>query len=207
MSKGLKIKFVNFWNFAFTTIPNTNGTKTNKSSWINEVAGSTLKLLDLDVITVSQKIIVIGEIRDAKEVKNTDNGTFPLLICASKPDTWPPGTIKTITAAIANNELLKISEVKRPINGNKMSWMPKPIISDFFSINILLQILNKFSNAGYQSIKIIKKGLEKDNQGWEDGKNTAGSHASKVKNNLQLNRESEISKKLSLLIKKKKRIS
>jgi len=49
----------------------------------------------------------------------------------------------------------------------------------------------------------IKKELEKENQSWEDGKNTAGSHASKVKNNLQLKRQSDISKKLSLLIKKK----
>jgi len=49
----------------------------------------------------------------------------------------------------------------------------------------------------------IKKELEKENQSWEDGKNTAGSHASKVKNNLQLNRKSDVSKELSLLIKKK----
>tara|TARA_B100000945_G_scaffold44170_1_gene30278 strand:- start:784 stop:1449 length:666 start_codon:yes stop_codon:yes gene_type:complete len=45
--------------------------------------------------------------------------------------------------------------------------------------------------------------LKKENNPWEDGKKTAGSHASKVKNNLQLDRESEISKKLSHLIKKK----
>ena len=45
--------------------------------------------------------------------------------------------------------------------------------------------------------------LKKENNLWEDGKKTAGSHASKVKNNLQLDRESEISKKLSFLIKKK----
>ena len=49
----------------------------------------------------------------------------------------------------------------------------------------------------------IKKELDKENQGWEDGKNTAGSHAAKVKNNLQLKRKSDISKKLSLLIKQK----
>ena len=35
----------------------------------------------------------------------------------------------------------------------------------------------------------IKKELEKRNQAWEDGKNTAGSHAAKVKNNLQLKRK------------------
>ena len=45
--------------------------------------------------------------------------------------------------------------------------------------------------------------LKRENNPWEDGKKTAGSHASKVKNNLQLDRESEISKKLSHLIKKK----
>ena len=37
-----------------------------------------------------------------------------------------------------------------------------------------------------EEINLIKKELEKESQGWEDGKNTAGSHASKVKNNLQL---------------------
>ena len=49
----------------------------------------------------------------------------------------------------------------------------------------------------------IKKELEKENQSWEDGKNTAGSRAAQVKNNLQLKRKSDISKKLSLLIKEK----
>ena len=38
---------------------------------------------------------------------------------------------------------------------------------------------------------------------WEDGKKTAGSHASKVKNNLQLNRESDTSKKYAGIISKK----
>ena len=54
-----------------------------------------------------------------------------------------------------------------------------------------------------KEINLIKKELEEANQDWEDGKNTAGSHASKVKNNLQLRRQSDISKKLSLLVKKK----
>ena len=54
-----------------------------------------------------------------------------------------------------------------------------------------------------EELDSIKKELDKENQGWEDGKNTAGSHAAKVKNNLQLNRKSDISKKLSLLIKQK----
>jgi PKHD-type hydroxylase len=54
-----------------------------------------------------------------------------------------------------------------------------------------------------EEIDSIKKELEKENQGWEDGKNTAGSHAAKVKNNLQLKRKSDTSKKLSLKIKQK----
>ena len=54
-----------------------------------------------------------------------------------------------------------------------------------------------------KEINHIKKELEESSQDWEDGKNTAGSHASKVKNNLQLKRQSDISKKLSLLVKKK----
>ena len=54
-----------------------------------------------------------------------------------------------------------------------------------------------------EEMHIIKKELEKENLGWEDGKNTAGSHASKVKNNLQLKRKSDLSRKLSLLVKQK----
>ena len=54
-----------------------------------------------------------------------------------------------------------------------------------------------------EEIEVLIKNLNKENNLWEDGKKTAGSHASKVKNNLQLNRESEISIKLSNLIRKK----
>ena len=54
-----------------------------------------------------------------------------------------------------------------------------------------------------EEINFIEKELEQENQDWEDGKKTAGSHASIVKNNLQLKRTSDISKKLSLLIKQK----
>ena len=54
-----------------------------------------------------------------------------------------------------------------------------------------------------EEIEALIKNLKEENTPWEDGKKTAGSHASKVKNNLQLNRESDLSKKLSLLIKKK----
>ena len=51
--------------------------------------------------------------------------------------------------------------------------------------------------------EIITKDLNKESQAWEDGKKTAGSYASKVKNNIQLNRSSETSKKYSHLIIKK----
>jgi len=55
-----------------------------------------------------------------------------------------------------------------------------------------------------EEINFIKKELEKCSlQDWEDGKKTAGSHASMVKNNLQLNRNNEISKKIAQLINKK----
>ena len=45
-----------------------------------------------------------------------------------------------------------------------------------------------------EEIKILKANLSSENNDWEDGKKTAGSLASKVKNNLQLNRNSDISK-------------
>ncbi|MBO8221351.1 Fe2+-dependent dioxygenase [Prochlorococcus marinus] len=54
-----------------------------------------------------------------------------------------------------------------------------------------------------EEIEAFVQNLNKAKNLWEDGKLTAGSHASKVKNNLQLNKGSEISKKLSHLIKKK----
>jgi len=54
-----------------------------------------------------------------------------------------------------------------------------------------------------EEINLIKKELNDCSKDWEDGKKTAGSHASIVKNNLQLNRQSEISIKLSNSIKKK----
>ena len=59
------------------------------------------------------------------------------------------------------------------------------------------QLLNE------EEIEILNKNINMQNKLWEDGKKTAGSHASKVKNNLQLNRNSEISKKYSQLINKK----
>ena len=54
-----------------------------------------------------------------------------------------------------------------------------------------------------EEIKILKKNLDIDNNSWEDGKKTAGSFASKVKNNLQLNRDSSISKKNTDFVVKK----
>ena len=51
-----------------------------------------------------------------------------------------------------------------------------------------------------EEINFIEKELEQENQGWEDGKKTAGSHASMVKNNLQLNRNSEVSKNNAQLV-------
>ena len=62
---------------------------------------------------------------------------------------------------------------------------------------LTLQLLNE------EEIEILIKTINKQNNLWEDGKKTAGSHASKVKNNLQLNRNSEVSKKYSQLIKKR----
>ena len=54
-----------------------------------------------------------------------------------------------------------------------------------------------------EELKILKDNLYKQNELWESGKKTAGSHASKVKENLQLNKNSEVSKKYSHLIRKK----
>ena len=54
-----------------------------------------------------------------------------------------------------------------------------------------------------EEIQIFKNELKKNDVYWEDGKKTAGSHAAKVKNNLQLDRNSVISQNLSKLIKDK----
>ena len=51
--------------------------------------------------------------------------------------------------------------------------------------------------------KLLKNNLIIKNNNWEDGKKSAGSHAAKVKNNLQLNKDSEISQRYSQLIIKK----
>ena len=63
---------------------------------------------------------------------------------------------------------------------------------------LIHQLLNN------EEINLIKKELEKCSQkDWEDGKKTAGSHASIVKNNLQLNINTEVSKKNAQLIIKR----
>ena len=54
-----------------------------------------------------------------------------------------------------------------------------------------------------QEINLLKKNLTLKDLKWEDGKKTAGNHAAKVKNNLQLDRSSNISKKCTELIEKK----
>tara|TARA_B100001989_G_scaffold228146_1_gene184720 strand:- start:60 stop:725 length:666 start_codon:yes stop_codon:yes gene_type:complete len=62
---------------------------------------------------------------------------------------------------------------------------------------LTLQLLNS------DELKILRKNLDSEGLPWEDGKQTAGKHAAKVKNNLQLRRDSDLSKKFSELITKK----
>ena len=59
------------------------------------------------------------------------------------------------------------------------------------------QILNS------EELKILRKNLDEEDLFWEDGRHTAGKHAAEVKNNLQLKRDSSVSKKFSGLITKK----
>ncbi len=54
-----------------------------------------------------------------------------------------------------------------------------------------------------QEISSIKTNINTPGNHWEDGKKTAGSHAAKVKNNLQLPKSSEISKKYTHIISKR----
>ena len=63
-------------------------------------------------------------------------------------------------------------------------------------------LIHQLLNA--EEINLIKKELEKcSKKDWEDGKKTAGSHAAMVKNNLQLNKNTKISKENAQLINKK----
>ena len=54
-----------------------------------------------------------------------------------------------------------------------------------------------------EELEILLKNLAKVESSWEDGKQTAGKHAAEVKNNLQLRRETDLSKNFSRLISKK----
>ena len=54
-----------------------------------------------------------------------------------------------------------------------------------------------------EEIKALRTNLERQDLPWEDGKKTAGNQAAFVKNNLQLDKKSDISKKFSELIIKK----
>ncbi len=54
-----------------------------------------------------------------------------------------------------------------------------------------------------EEIKALRTNLERQNLPWEDGKKTAGNQAAFVKNNLQLDKKSDISKRFSELIIKK----
>ena len=63
--------------------------------------------------------------------------------------------------------------------------------------NLTHQLLNP------QEVNFLKKNLILKDLPWENGKKTAGNHAAKVKDNLQLDRCSDISKKCAELIEKK----
>ena len=54
-----------------------------------------------------------------------------------------------------------------------------------------------------QEVNFLKKHLAPEDISWEDGKKTAGNYAAIVKDNLQLDRSSNISKKCAGLIEKK----
>ena len=62
-------------------------------------------------------------------------------------------------------------------------------------------LTNQLLNS--EELEILRKNLAKEELFWEDGKQTAGKHAAKVKNNLQLKKDSVISRKYRDLIIKK----
>ena len=115
-----------------------NGAKIKSINWIKESRASILYSLDVEESNDSQKIIVRGESNEVVDVKKTDKGTFPSLICVSRPEMCPPGTIKTITAAYANKESEKIREINNPIIGRSKNWITKPNMRDIFSLNKIL---------------------------------------------------------------------
>ena len=53
-----------------------------------------------------------------------------------------------------------------------------------------------------QELDLLQTNIVKKDLRWDDGKKTAGKHAAKLKNNLQLDRESETSRKYARLISK-----
>ena len=54
-----------------------------------------------------------------------------------------------------------------------------------------------------EEVETVRKNLNKEDILWEDGKKTAGKQAAKLKNNLQLKRDLDFSKKFSGMITKK----
>ena len=53
-----------------------------------------------------------------------------------------------------------------------------------------------------EALNIVKE-LQAEKSSWQDGKKTAGSHAAKIKNNFQLDKNSKISKKIKNLVVEK----
>ena len=62
-------------------------------------------------------------------------------------------------------------------------------------------LIHQLLNA--EELKILRKNLDEEDLFLEDGRHTAGKHDAEVKNNLQLKRDSSVSKKFSGLITKK----
>ena len=55
----------------------------------------------------------------------------------------------------------------------------------------------------HEELELLKNELNKNKSLWEDGKKTAGTFAAKVKNNLQLKKDSDLSNRFSSFISKK----
>ena len=88
--------------------------------------------------------------------------------------------------------------IQKQFNQTKRTSIHRVVSFFIFHMNYLIhQLLNA------EEINLIKKELDNCSQNWEDGKKTAGSQASIVKNNLQLNRNSEVSRQKSQLVSKK----